>query len=55
MDVAALRSFRPAGFAQPISIKWKNGDCNFATHVAKEAEVKNNKINPLKASKRKGR
>ena len=37
------------------SIKWKNGNCNFATHVAKEAEVKNSKINPLKASKRKGR
>ena len=37
------------------SIKWKNGNCNFATHVAKEAEVKNNKINPLKASKRKAR
>jgi hypothetical protein len=37
------------------SIKWKNGNCNFATHVEKEAEVKNNKINPLKASKRKAR
>jgi hypothetical protein len=37
------------------SIKWKNGTCNFATHVAKEAEVNNTKINPLKASKRKAR
>jgi hypothetical protein len=37
------------------SVKWKNGDCNFATHVTKETQVKNAKINPLKASKRKGR
>jgi len=37
------------------SVKWKNGDCNFATHVAKETQIKNTKINPLKASKRRGR
>lgn len=33
------------------SIKWKNGNCNMASHVT--AEVKATaKINPLKASKR---
>lgn len=37
------------------SVKWRHGDCNFATHVAKEIQVKNTKINPLKASKRKVR
>jgi hypothetical protein len=37
------------------SVKWKNGDCNFATHVTKETQVKNAKINPLKASKRNAR
>ena len=31
--------------------KWKNGNCNLATHVTAEVEVKA-KINPLKASKR---
>ena len=36
------------------ALKWKNGDCNLATHivvVAKEAA----KVNPLKASKRGGK
>jgi hypothetical protein len=37
------------------SIKWKNGNCNLATHVAAEASKAKAKINPLKASKRKGR
>ncbi|MBW1740828.1 MAG: PxxKW family cysteine-rich protein [Deltaproteobacteria bacterium] len=37
------------------SVKWKNGHCNFATHIAKEVQVEKTKINPLKASKRKGR
>ena len=37
------------------STKWKNGSCNLATHVVKESKAKNTKINPLKASKRKGR
>ncbi|MBW1903434.1 MAG: PxxKW family cysteine-rich protein [Deltaproteobacteria bacterium] len=37
------------------SVKWKNGQCNLATHVAKETQSKKNKVNPLKASKRKGR
>lgn len=33
------------------SLKWKNGNCNFATHIASVAEAKA-KVNPLKASKR---
>jgi hypothetical protein len=32
-------------------VKWRNGPCNLATHVKREAE-KVVKINPLKASKR---
>lgn len=36
-------------------VKWKNGNCNFATHTTKENQTKSTKINPLKASKRKGR
>ncbi|MBW2645485.1 MAG: PxxKW family cysteine-rich protein [Deltaproteobacteria bacterium] len=35
--------------------KWKNGKCNFATHVKKESQQGTIKINPLKASKRKTR
>ncbi len=34
------------------SIKWKNGKCNLATHVAVESKQAQAKINPLKASKR---
>jgi len=34
------------------SIKWKNGNCNLASHVAKETSSAKSKINPLKASKR---
>jgi hypothetical protein len=34
------------------SIKWKNGVCNMATHVKIDNKTGNNKINPLKASKR---
>lgn len=34
------------------TVKWKNGDCNFATHVIKATKVNNTKLNPLKASKR---
>ena len=33
------------------ALKWKNGNCNFATHIKAAAAVKE-KINPLKASKR---
>ncbi len=34
------------------SIKWKNGVCNMATHVKIDNKTGNNKVNPLKASKR---
>lgn len=34
------------------SAKWKNGNCNLATHVQTEVVTKTQKINPLKASKR---
>jgi len=32
--------------------KWKNGNCNLATHVKTMRASKAQKINPLKASKR---
>ena len=34
------------------SLKWKTGDCNFASHVIKASSTAKAKINPLKASKR---
>ncbi len=34
------------------SAKWKNGNCNLATHVSTVAASKKQKINPIKASKR---
>jgi len=34
------------------SLKWKNGNCNMATHVKTAAASKKQKINPIKASKR---
>lgn len=34
------------------SLKWKNGKCNLATNIVSESTEKNQKINPLKASKR---
>ena len=35
------------------SLKWKNGNCNLATHVKTATTVESaTKINPLKASKR---
>lgn len=34
-------------------IKWKNGNCNMATHVKTVVETKKQKLNPIKASKRK--
>jgi len=51
---------RPKEFATGIyclaapdpSLKWTNGNCNMATHVKTTAEVKTQKINPIKASKR---
>ncbi|MDD4273826.1 PxxKW family cysteine-rich protein [Desulfobacter postgatei] len=34
------------------SLKWKNGTCNMATHVKTATETKKQKLNPIKASKR---
>lgn len=34
------------------SLKWKNGNCNMATHVKRNNATDNHKLNPLKASKR---
>jgi len=33
--------------------KWRNGGCNFATHVEHEPQKEEKKLNALKASKRK--
>ena len=35
------------------AVKWENGKCNLATHVSTEIQKGTNKVNPLKASKRK--
>lgn len=35
--------------------KWKNGLCNFATHVKPEINTASVKVNPLKAAKRASR
>ncbi len=32
--------------------KWKNGNCNLATHISTSMDEKAQKVNPLKASKR---
>ncbi len=34
------------------SIKWKDGNCNLASHIVFEPKKAKAKINPLKASKR---
>lgn len=34
------------------SLKWENGNCNYATHVKTVETTKKQKINPIKASKR---
>ena len=34
------------------SVKWKNGNCNMASHVSAATDTQKAKINPLKASKR---
>ncbi|GAB6144160.1 PxxKW family cysteine-rich protein [Desulfocicer niacini] len=34
------------------ALKWKLGNCNMATHVKTVVETKKQKINPIKASKR---
>ena len=36
-------------------IKWRRDDCNLATHVSAKAKEKQQKVNPLKASKRAAR
>jgi len=41
-----------SAYAEP-ALKWKNGKCNFATHIAKESTAPKKVINALKASKRK--
>ena len=38
-------------YPNPV-VKWKTGNCNFATHVKGSAQVQAQKVNPLKASKR---
>lgn len=35
------------------AVKWKRGKCNIATHLKVEAAGKKQKVNPIKASKRK--
>ncbi|MBL0732470.1 MAG: PxxKW family cysteine-rich protein [Desulfosarcina sp.] len=37
------------------ALKWKNGNCNLATHVSSIVKEKKAHLNPLKASKRLGR
>ena len=34
------------------SIKWKNGNCNIATHITTSVKQDKAKLNPIKASKR---
>ena len=41
-----------ASYPQP-ELKWKNGTCNFATHIEQTAQKDTKKVNALKASKRK--
>ena len=36
------------------SVKWKNGNCNLATHVQNAVAESKTKVNPIKASKRGG-
>ncbi|WDN89245.1 hypothetical protein BuS5_02213 [Desulfosarcina sp. BuS5] len=37
------------------ALKWKNGNCNLATHVSSIVKSEQGNLNPLKASKRLGR
>ena len=41
-------------YAEP-AMKWKNGNCNFATHIVKETNAQQKTLNALKASKRKAK
>jgi hypothetical protein len=38
-------------FPEPAA-KWKHGACNMATHIKTSNTMGNNRVNPLKASKR---
>jgi len=38
-------------FPEP-SVKWRNGNCTMASHVASTVSANKQKLNPLKASKR---
>ncbi|HPA13874.1 MAG TPA: PxxKW family cysteine-rich protein [Desulfobacterales bacterium] len=49
MEVSS--GFYCAAFPDP-SLKWKNGKCNLASHVASASASTTVKLNPLKASKR---
>ncbi len=40
-----------SAFPEPAT-KWKNGDCNLASHTTDKTVKATGKINPLKASKR---
>ncbi len=40
-----------SNFPSPAQ-KWQNANCSMATHVKKAAKAEEQKINPLKASKR---
>jgi hypothetical protein len=40
------------GVCPDPSVKWKNGNCNMASHVTAAIPSEKVKINPLKASKR---
>ncbi|RJQ52515.1 MAG: hypothetical protein C4530_18910 [Desulfobacteraceae bacterium] len=37
------------------SLKWKNGNCNLASHIVTAVAANKTKVNPLKASKRASR
>jgi hypothetical protein len=40
-----------SSYSQPAA-KWRNGSCNFATHLKSQQGKGKDKVNPIKASKR---
>ncbi len=40
-----------SSYSKP-SVKWRNGNCNFATHLKLDKGKGKEKVNPIKASKR---
>ena len=40
-----------SSYSQPAA-KWRNGSCNFATHLKTQQSKGKEKVNPIKASKR---